>query len=638
MCGILGSLSTNNEPVRSSDAVFVSALDLIAHRGPDDSGVWWSADRRVALGHRRLSIIDLSVAGHQPMSNEDGTVWIVYNGEIYNFEEIRRDLVERGHTFRSHTDTEVIVHGYEEYGPDIVRRLRGMFAFALYDTTRRRMMLARDRVGIKPLYFVSVAGMVSFASEIKSLLRLADVPRQLDTDSLREYLAIGKVMTPNTMFRGIRKLAAGHYMLIGERGEESTTSYWTPYTDGIDVPEDADEAYHAEKLLSMLEESVRLRMLSDVPVGVFLSGGVDSTANLALMSAISSEPVRTFTCGFKGEQAYDERAVARRAATQYGARHHEIEITREDLVEWLPELAWYLDEPVSDPTVIPIYFLSKLAREQGAVVILNGDGSDEILCGYTKYLKYLRVHPYWEGLTRLPSGLLRTAQRVGERLGLNGVPGELLARAASGGELYVGGTSALKSVRGFRDVVSSGRGDAHAGAREARARFEQLRSGDDYAEWLSYWGLRSEVEPVFLYRADRMGMANSVEIRVPFLDHKLVEYAMQMPQDLKYRNGTPKYILKKALEPIVPHEFLYRRKQGFCVPVREWAGAMMHQTIRETLPEIAAHLGESGTRLFASLDDVLSKDTDIESGGVTWELYTLAIWYRKWFGVDADRG
>ncbi|MBC8145214.1 MAG: asparagine synthase, partial [bacterium] len=279
---------------------------------------------------------------------------------------------------------------------------------------------------------------------------------------------------------------------------------------------------------------------------------------------------------------------------------------------------------------------SKLAREQGAVVILNGDGSDEILCGYTKYLKYLRVHRYWNAMRSMPSPILRAANRMGERFGVNGVPGEILSRAANGDELYIGGTSALKSLPGFRDVVDGGTRGAYASVRMARTRFDAMRSSDDYAEWLSYWGMRSEVEPVFLYRADRMGMANSVEIRVPFLDHKLVEFAMQMPQELKYRNATAKYILKKSLEPVVPHEFLYRRKMGFCVPVREWAGAMMHDEIRSMLPAIADHLGESGRRLLSGVDAMIEAEGDTSDGGVTWELYTLATWYRRWFGENAE--
>jgi asparagine synthase (glutamine-hydrolysing) len=631
MCGILGAVSVDRRALRFDEGAFSRALDTLAHRGPDDSGVWRSDDRRVALGHRRLSIIDLSPAGHQPMSNEDGSVWITFNGEIYNFAELREDLIARGHLFRSHSDTETIIHGYEEYGAAIVERLRGMFAFAIYDLPRGRILLARDRVGIKPLYYTTAGGVLSFASEVKALLALPEVPKRLDAEALREYLAFGKVMAPATMFEGIRKLHAGHTMLVDADGTVTTRAYWSPYDAAIDAPVDAGEEYYRAKLLELLEESVRLRMVSDVPVGVFLSGGVDSTANLAIMSRLAGGGVSTFTAGFKGQEAYDERAIARRAAEHYHADHHEIEITREDLARHLPELAWYLDEPVSDPTVIPIYFLSQLARRKGAVVILNGDGSDEILCGYSKYLKYLRVHRYWQAVRNVPAPILRVAHRVGSRFGLDGVPGELLARAAGGHELYVGGTSALKSVRGFRDVVDGGARSVYAGVSDERARFDSMRSSDDYAEWLSYWGMRSEVEPVFLYRADRMGMASSVEIRVPFLDHRLVEFAMQMPQHLKYRDGTAKYLLKKALEPIVPHEFLYRRKQGFCVPVREWAGPMMIDEIRETLPSIAAHLGESGRAMLGGVEEVLAAEGDLESGGVTWELYSLVTWYRRWF-------
>ena len=636
MCGILGAIALDRRALRFDDGAFSRALDTLAHRGPDDAGVWFSDDRRVALGHRRLSIIDLSAAGHQPMRNEDGTVWIIFNGEIYNFAELRDDLIARGHTFASHTDTETIIHGYEEYGADVVDRLRGMFAFAIYDVRRDRMLLARDRVGIKPLYFTTAGGALSFASEIKALLALPDVPKRLDGEALREYLAFGKVMAPATMFEGISKLHAGHTMIVEADGTITTRAYWSPYDVPIDAPADAGEEYYRSRLLATLEESVRLRMVSDVPVGVFLSGGVDSTANLAIMSRLAGGGINTFTAGFKGQDAYDERTIARRAAEHYGARHHEIEITREDLARHLPELAWYLDEPVSDPTVIPIYFLSQLARREGAVVILNGDGSDEILCGYSKYLKYLKVHRYWQAVRGVPAPLLRAAHRVGTRFGLNGVPGELLARAAAGDELYVGGTSALKSVRGFREVVDGGARSVYAGVGRERAHFDTMRSSDDYAEWLSYWGMRSEVEPVFLYRADRMGMANSVEIRVPFLDHKLVELAMQMPQHLKYRDGTAKYLLKKALEPIVPHEFLYRRKQGFCVPVREWAGTMMIDEIRETLPAIAEHLGQSGRSMLGGVEEVLAAEGDLESGGVTWELYSLVTWYRRWFASAGD--
>jgi asparagine synthase (glutamine-hydrolysing) len=632
MCGILGAIATDGRPLDLEEGRFVSALDTIAHRGPDDSGVWWSDDRRVVLGHRRLSIIDLSSAGHQPMTNEDRTVWIVYNGEVYNFPDLRAELERAGHVFRSSTDTETIIHGYEEWGDGVVERLRGMFAFAIYDTRQRRIVLARDRVGIKPLYFARTSRGAVFGSEIKPLLKLPGVVHELNDGALREYLAFGKVHGPRTMFDGIEKLEAGTITTIESDGSAATRRYWTPYERRIEAPAGAGEEYYRGELLRLLEESVRLRMVSDVPVGVFLSGGVDSTANLALMSRISGGGVHTFTCGFAGQEAYDERAIARRAADHYGAHYDEVEITRGDLVGVLPELAWYLDEPVSDPTVIPIHFLSQLARRNGAIVILNGDGSDEVLCGYSKYLKYLKVHPYWRTYGRLPAGMRRLVSRAGARLGVNGVAGEILERSGRGAELYVGGTAALKEMPGFREAVDGGNRDVYAPINEEFARFSRMRTSDDYAEWLSYWGMRSEVEQIFLYRADRIGMASSIEIRVPFLDHRLVEFAMQMPQELKYRNGTAKYLLKKALEGTVPDEFLYRKKMGFCVPIREWAAGMMNDEIRAVFPRIAEHLGEHGRGLVESIEPALADGSDRLGGGVAWELYSLATWYRRWFG------
>lgn len=632
MCGILGAITTDSQALDVDERLFSSALDTIAHRGPDDSGVWWSERRDVVLGHRRLSIIDLSAAGHQPMANEDGTIWIVYNGEAYNFAELRDELASHGHVFRSATDTETIIHGYEQWGLGVIDRLRGMFAFALYDTRNRRLILARDRVGIKPLYFASTSRGLVFGSEIKALLRLPGVARELDAESLREYLAFGKVRGPRTMFADIEKLGAGFHMIVDADGARTTTRYWTPYDRTIEFPENSGEAYYTGELMRLLEQSVKLRMVSDVPVGVFLSGGVDSTANLALMSRMAGRGVHTFTCGFAGQEKYDERDVARRAAAHYGAHHDEIEITSRDLTTTLPELAWYLDEPVNDPTVIPIYFLSKLARERNAIVVLNGDGADEIFCGYSKYLKYLRLQPYWKMLGSLPAPMRRLARSAGERMHVNGVAGELLERSVRGAQMYVGATSSLKDVAGFRAAVDGGARDIYAGVNEEFARFSRMRTSGDYAEWLSYWGMRSEVEHVFLYRADRMGMANSIEIRVPFLDHHLVEFAMQMPQELKYRNGVGKYILKKALEGTVPDEFLYRRKQGFCVPIREWAGGMMNDEIRSVFPRIAEHLGEHGRGLLAALEPALARGDDEDlSGGVSWELFSLATWYRRWF-------
>jgi asparagine synthase (glutamine-hydrolysing) len=635
MCGILGiaRLASASSPVIGEDAAR-RALGLLAHRGPDDEGIWWSPGRNVMLGHRRLSIIDLSAAGHQPMGNEDGTVQIVYNGEVYNFAELREELEARGHRFRSRTDTEVIVHGYEEYGPAIVEKLRGMFVFAVHDLRRERILLARDRLGIKPLYYTWTGGALAFASEIGPLLELPGVERKLNAAALREYLAFGKVYAPNTMFEGIEKFPAAHRAIV-TAGGMTIERYWTPYTSRLDLPAGAGEEYYASRLLGLLEESVRLRMLSDVPVGVFLSGGVDSTANVALMSRAGGARVHTFTAGFQGQEAFDERAIARAAARHYGTLHDEIEITEGDLLNELPAIAGYLDEPVADATVIPIFYLSKLARQKGAVVILNGDGSDELFCGYRKYMQFLKLAPYWSVMKGMPGWARWFAIKVGNMAGVGGAMADLIDRASRGVEMYVGSTGSLKGTPAFREIIGNERGqgvDLYRAVREGRQSFMREHRSNDYAEWLSYWGVRSEVENVFLYRADRMGMANSVEIRVPFLDHHLVEFAMAMPQELKYRGGETKYILKKALEPVVPHEFLYRKKQGFCVPLREWSGSMMESQIRATLPRLRDDWGSLSNGFVESVLGMVKDGaaTDRE-GALAWMLYNLAVWYERWF-------
>lgn len=632
MCGIIGAINLGGDRLHYSESDVLRALRRMEHRGPDDGGVWWGHDRSVVLGHRRLSILDLSAAGHQPMAIGDPEVVISYNGEVYNFLELRRDLESAGHRFLSSTDTEVILAGYLEYGPAVIDRLRGMFAMAVWDGRRRELLLARDRLGIKPLYTTRVGNVLAFASEIGPLLELPGTPRELNVDGMREYLTFGKVYAPATMFSGIEKFPAAHWGLYPEGRSSTRCRYWTPY----------DESHHfqtrgeddaADHLRGLLDESVRLRTISDVPVGVFLSGGVDSTANLALMTGALGRGVNTFTAGFQGEDDFDERGVARRAAAHYGAHHQEVEITRDDLVGALPLITSHLDEPVSDPTVIPLYFLSRLARQSGVPVILNGDGGDELFCGYRKHLRFLRIAPWWRALRSLPGWSRSLIAWTGRGVGLNGVAADLLERAAAGVEMYVGATGPLKGTDALRSVIGSEGADSlYAAVRRGWSDFASERRSDDYAEWLTYWGIRSEVEHVFLYRADRMGMAHAVEIRVPFLDHHVVEFAQHMPQALKYRNGETKWILKRSMEPIVPDEFLYRKKQGFCVPLRRWGGDVMTQTTADVLPMIGRDWGVFDDDFVDSALDLIRRTGDTDNGGaLSWMLYNLSVWYQTWF-------
>ncbi len=632
MCGIAGAISLTKTALNLREPL-QKALSLIAYRGPDDQGVWESPDRTALLGHRRLSILDLSPAGHQPMSAADGALQIVFNGEIYNFPEIRRELEKQGHTFRSKSDTEVLLKGYQVYGMDILQQLRGMFAFALYDQTKQRLFIARDRLGIKPLYYTIAEGTFYFGSEIKVLLEFPAVKKRLNLPALREYLAFGNVHAPATMFEGIYKLESGHYALIDAQNGFCSTKFWHIYQNQLaQSAANPGEAECQEKLRDLLRESVQLRMISDVPVGVFLSGGVDSTANVALMSQISGSRVNTFTAGFQGQENYDERKFARKAANFYHTNHHEIEISKSDLLETLPQLAFYLDEPIADATVIPIYFISQLARQNGAIVILNGDGADELLGGYRKWQKLLKIQGYWNIYQKFPTVVKQKLYAGSVNYSSNTILTDYLFRAAHNVEFFIGNTGALKGTRTFERLYQSGNGkNLYDAVKRTYREFVTLRPEASYVEWMSYWGLKSSVEHVFLYRADRMGMANSIEIRVPFLDHHLVEFAMQMPQHLKIKNGEPKYILKKALEELVPNEFLYRQKQGFCVPVQEWAGEMMREKAFAILPKMQQDWNAFGADVLRELESHVNSHLMNRNGFLTLNLYTLATWYQRWF-------
>lgn len=631
MCGIVGVLSLNKSSLSCIEHL-KRALALISYRGPDDQGIWESPDRQIVLGHRRLSILDLSDAGHQPMSNANRSIWIVFNGEIYNFQEIRQKLLKKGYQFHSNSDTEVLLKGYEAYGVDILHQLRGMFAFAIYDQNKKQLFLARDRAGIKPLYYTIAGNSFYFGSEIKVLLEFPEVQKKLNISAVREYLAFGSVSAPQTMFDGIYKLESGHYLLIDANENFNTIQYWQPFQSQLVIPGEDNEEQLQARLLELLQESVQLRMISDVPVGVFLSGGVDSTANVALMSQVAGSQVNTFTAGFQGQQSYDERKIARQAARYFNTNHQEIEITKNDLLETLPQLAFYLDEPVADATVIPIYFISKLARANGAIVILNGDGADELLAGYRKWQKLIKLHSYWKTYTKLPKFLKQKIYSNTIRYSKNTILNDYLFRASNDIEFYIGNTGALKGTKTFDSIYHKDNGsNIYDSVSRAYCEYSNDRSPAHYVEWMSYWGLKSSVENVFLYRADRMGMANSIEIRVPFLDHHIIEFAMQMPQHLKIKNGEPKYILKKALEGLVPNEFLYRKKQGFCVPVQEWAGKMMREKTFEILPIIQKDWNVFDQSTIADLKKLSTNSLMNRNGFLLLNLYILASWYKRWF-------
>src|SRR5262245_35391477 len=555
MCGIAGIVSLGERPVGADE---VQAMcDILAHRGPDDEGFYVRPG--VGLGMRRLSIIDLET-GHQPVRNEDGTVWAVLNGEIYNFKELRAELTARGHRFYTATDTETIVHLYEEHGPACVERMRGMFAFALWDERRRQLLLARDRLGIKPLFYAECAGRLLFASELKAILEVNDVERRLDWGAVSHFFASLAAPGDRSMVAGLRKLEPGHILVAGPGQALRVERYW-------DVRFEPDysrgESALVERLRQTLEESVRLHLVSDVPVGAFLSGGVDSGAVVGYMSLLGHEPVKTFSIGFT-DQDYDELTHARLVARAFGTDHHEL-VLEPDALDLIDEICWHLDEPLGDPSVIPMYMVSKLASES-VTVVLSGDGGDELFAGYDKYVVEGR-----ERRREPPAPARWLAGRIAGAMP-EGMRGRNFLRHLSltGTTRYMDATTLFRPeehARLFRpDVrVLVARHDPWAEKRE-----RLMRANGHWLSALQYADLHGYLSPDILTKVARMSMAHSIEARVPLLDHKLVEFAATIPPELLLRNGSGKYLFKRAMAGVLPAETVHRDKRGFAVPLAAW--------------------------------------------------------------------
>ncbi len=565
MCGITGFVNLKRATASGPD--LRRMLDVISHRGPDGHGM--HEDGPAFLGHRRLSIIDVA-GGHQPMSNETGSVWITFNGEIFNHADLRPALQAAGHQYTTRCDTETIVHAYEQYGPDCVKQFRGMFAFAIWDRDRRKLFCARDRLGIKPLYYYANDRFFAFASEIKALLRHPDIQANLEEKLLSEYLAFGYTSGEETLFRGIRKLMPGHTLTLDSvSGRVNIQQYW-------DVPESAaietksDEEWIRE-CRERLEETVRMRLMSDVPLGMFLSGGVDSSAIAALMKRLRSEPVKTFAVGYQ-EAAYSELAYARQVSQAIGTDHHEIVIGMDDFFNALPRLVWHEDEPISWPSSVSLYFVSRLASEH-VKVVLTGEGSDELFAGYHRYQHYL-FNRRWADRYRIVPAPLRAAIR-------HFIQNSHLLSANLRRKLQ-------HTFLGREGNVESLQLDNFYGAFSASERRRMLgasltAASNPYATYLDYWTSRKgSVLSQMLYadqktylvellmKQDQMSMACSIESRVPFLDHPFVEFAARVPDNLKIRNGQGKYIVKRAVEDLLPHDIIYRKKMGFPTPLRQW--------------------------------------------------------------------
>jgi asparagine synthase (glutamine-hydrolysing) len=576
MCGICGKLNFDSqEPLDGS--IVQRMMDTISHRGPDGRGQYTSGP--IGLGHLRLSIIDLST-GDQPIYNEDGSVCVVYNGEIYNFLELRDELQARGHRFRSKTDTEVIVHAYEEWGEAAVERFRGMFAFALWDSSRRFLLIARDRVGIKPLYYVNTGRSLLFASEIKALLADPCVPRQINPRAIDSFLTDLFVSGSETMFEGINKLEPGHILTVNN-GRVVTRQYWDLNFEETRSKVSFDES--VEELQHLLGRTVKDHMISDVPVGVFLSGGLDSTGILGYAIEQTGKPVRTFTIGFEGAGFVDERPYARLAAQRYGTEHTETTLTAEDFVSCLPTYVWHMEEPICEPPAIALYWLSKLARDSNIKVLLSGEGGDEAFGGYKTYSNVLFV----EGVKRAAGPAKNLLSFALQALAGAGWSSASYYRSMIDQPLwqyYQGRTSmppnaldGLKSQMYRRELRSD-----PSFRNVARRSFGRVE-GRGALDHMLYVDTKSWLPDRLLVKADKMTMAASIELRVPLLDHQILEFAASLPADFKVRNNSTKRVLRTALENRVPSEIVNRKKAGFPVPYEMWLNTTLKDFVADTL-------------------------------------------------------
>ncbi len=646
MCGICGIININNTPVK--EELVRDMCRAFSHRGPDDEGYYINCQPGnnkpgvgIGLGHKRLSILDLSQAGHQPMSNEDGSIWLTYNGEIYNFKELREELRKKGHIFKSESDTEVIIHLYEEEGVQAVEKLNGMFAFALWDFNRSRFWMCRDRIGIKPLVYYWDGQHFVFASEIKALLKDPDISRELDYESLNFYLAHSYIPAPRTIFSAIRKLEPG-FSLVLENGQLEISKYW-------DAPCTIDSEFSSliystqvdqyKKLLyESLSDAVIKRMISDVPLGAFLSGGIDSSIIVALMAKHSKEPVRTFSIGFKDAKLFDETSYAREVAALYKTDHHEFKLAAGDMLDILSEVLSFFDEPFSDSSAIPTYIVSRETKKH-VTVALSGDGGDELFAGYRSYLgqfwfrKYmmvpalLREHLIEKAVNWLPDSRDKRSMEYFRRLKkfIKGTKGSFSERVFSLKEIFP------RDIRLNILSASTGSGNRSQGDACMDHMEQRLRAyKDDELNSILYSDLKDSLPGDMLTKVDWMSMKHSLEVRVPFLDHRVVELAFGMQSALKIHRGTTKYILKETFKDILPKSLYRRPKAGFEVPISQW----LKKDLKFLLPQYLSEdrIQDQGIFDYGIVENLIQKHITgrTDTSWMLWNLIVFQYWHDEY--------
>ena len=656
MCGIAGWLRRPSGP-DVDPATLAAMRDLMRHRGPDGQGLWMDEARGVGLAFRRLAIVDLAANAGQPMANEDGSVRVVFNGEIYNHATLRRELQDLGHRFATdHSDTEAIVHGYEQWGCDVLAHLDGMFAIGIWDAGLKRLLIARDRVGVKPLYFTRCGGAFLFASEIKALLAHDGVPREMDAAALRHYLSFMVPPAPLTLFKGIYKLPAGWSATIdGDTGAVTTTQWWDAMPQRPDASDDPapTRAQVVDEVRSLLDRAVRKRLMADVPLGVLLSGGIDSSAITALVRRHATGPVRTFTVGFSDHTGLNELAEARQVARQFETEHLDVQVDAAAMRAYLPELVVTQDEPIADWVCVPLYFVSKLVRDSGTIVTLVGEGADEEFCGYRSYMGYLQLHDrYWNRWRRAPGALRRmaaiAAAGIGTRRPELALYADIPQRLAHGREMFWGGAVAFWEsqkdllVRGAAEAGAPAPswlgamlpdsfldGTSHEVVRHHLATLEAAAPDADLLARMTYLEFKQRLPELLLMRVDKITMSTSVEARVPFLDPALVRYTMSLPRSTKVPGGRRKDLLKAACRGLIPDEVIDREKRGFGAPMAEWLREDFGRDAEATI--LRSRLVTD--RLLDRARVELLFDRHRRGGDTSvplWTLYNLAAWHERW--------
>jgi asparagine synthase (glutamine-hydrolysing) len=623
MCGICGKLSFD-EGATVDQALIAGMLETIRHRGPDDEGVYLGS--QVGLGHRRLSIIDLNT-GHQPLSNENGTIWIVFNGEIYNYRELRVLLLSKGHVFKTETDTEVIVHLYEQFGPGCLEKLRGMFAFAIWDETARTLFLARDRVGIKPLYYHVTPESLVFGSEIKAILADRAVPRNVAPQLIDRFLTFLYLPGEETLLKGISKLAPGCYLLV-KNGKVEVYRYWDLC---FSKPAETLSPQKAEKqLVELLAGTVELNMIADVPVGILLSGGIDSTAVLSFATERTAKEISSYTVGFSDPSIADERPYARLAAQTYGSTHREMTISAADFAAFMPRYVWHMEEPVCEPPAIAMYYVSKLAHNY-VKVVLSGEGGDEAFAGYNNYRNLLWLERLKRGLSPLNGAAAVGLSHASSLLHLPRLAKYAPLMSAQFPDYYYSRTSnpyryagdglgALYSSDFARSI------DRDRTIEPLRGLFSNVR-GQGVLDQMLYIDTKTWLPDDLLIKADKMTMANSLELRVPLLDHKVLEFAAALPANLKVRGFKTKFLAKRALRGRLPRGILDRPKAGFPVPYEAW----LRKDLRDLVHDVLFDRSTIQRGYFSpkAIQDMITHDETV--GGCSKEIFsliTLELWHR----------